>query len=158
MTNPPEDDGTPREPLPGQQYPPPDPQQYDQQYGQQYAQQYDQQYGQPYGQEYGQPYGYAPPTIPPEHPKATTVLVLGILGLVVCGIASPFAWIMGKRTVDEIDASNGHLGGRGSAQAGYVMGIIGSIFLGLAVLAIVGLVVLLIVLAGGAAVSVSSNA
>ena len=38
---------------------------------------------------------------------------------------------MGKRTVDEIDASNGQLGGRGSAQAGYILGLIGTILLGL---------------------------
>jgi hypothetical protein len=154
MTNPPADDGTPHEPPPGRPYG----QEPGQQYGQQYGQDYPQQYGPPYGDEHPQPYGYAPPVYPPEHPKATTVLVLGILGLVACGIVAPFAWIMGKRTLEEIDGSNGQLGGRGSAQAGYVMGIIGSIFLGLAVLMIVLLVVLFVLLAGGTMVSVSSNA
>ena len=82
------------------------------------------QYGQPYGQQqpYGQaqPYGQQPgyPSYAADHPKATTVLILGILGIVVCGFIAPFAWRMGKRTVDEIDASQGRLGGRGSAQAG----------------------------------------
>ena len=66
----------------------------------------------------------------PDHPKATTSLVLGILGIVICGIIAPFAWRMGKRAVDEIDASQGQLGGRGQAQAGYILGVIGTILLG----------------------------
>jgi uncharacterized membrane protein YjgN (DUF898 family) len=64
---------------------------------------------------------------------------------VLCGIIAPFAWRMGKRTVAEIDASNGQLGGRGSAQAGYVLGLIGTILLGLAVLAGVAVIVLVVV-------------
>lgn len=70
-------------------------------------------------------YGYAPP----DHPRATTSLVLGILGVVACQILSPFAWSIGKRTVDEIDASQGRLGGRTQAQVGYILGIVGSVLL-----------------------------
>jgi hypothetical protein len=92
-------------------------------------------YGQPgYGQStypppsYAQP-PYAPPGYgyaPPDHPKANTSLVLGILGLVACGILAPFAWSIGKKTVSEIDASQGRLGGRTQAQVGYILGIVGS--------------------------------
>ena len=78
----------------------------------------------------------------PDHPKATTSLVLGILGIVICGIIAPFAWRMGKRTVDEIDASQGQLGGRGPAQAGYILGLIGTILLGLGLLVALGAIVL----------------
>jgi uncharacterized membrane protein YjgN (DUF898 family) len=67
----------------------------------------------------------------PDHPRATSSLVLGILGLVLCGVIAPFAWVIGKRAVNEIDASHGQLGGRGSAQAGYIMGIIGTALLAL---------------------------
>jgi hypothetical protein len=67
----------------------------------------------------------------PDHPKATTSLVLGILGVVLCQVIAPFAWSMGKRTLNEIDASQGRLGGRGAAQAGYVLGIVGTVLLGL---------------------------
>ena len=91
----------------------------------------------PYGQAPGDPMAYAP-----DHPKATTSLVLGILGIVICGIIAPFAWRMGKRTVAEIDASQGQLGGRGSAQAGYILGLIGTVLLGLGLLFAVGAVVL----------------
>jgi len=97
-----------------------------------------------YGQ-YGQPYppqGFPPGGYAPEHPKATTSMVLGILGVVICGVIAPFAWRMGKQTVDEIDRSNGQLGGRGQAQAGYVLGIIGTVLLGIGLLFIVLVVVL----------------
>jgi uncharacterized membrane protein YjgN (DUF898 family) len=92
-------------------------------------------------------YGPPPPGYLPEHPQATLSLILGILGLVACGIAAPFAWQVGRRTVAEIDASQGRLGGRGAAQAGYVLGIVGTVMLGLAVLALVGAVLVFVVLA-----------
>jgi len=72
----------------------------------------------------------------PDHPKATTSLVLGILGVVLCAVIAPFAWSMGKKTLNEIDASQGRLGGRGAAQAGYVLGIVGTVLLGLGVIII----------------------
>ncbi len=139
-----EPDGQPQDPYPQDPYgdqppygqsaygPPPSGQQA---YGQQ-----------GYGQApYGQPAGYPPPGVyPPDHPRATTSLVLGILGIVICGIVAPFAWQMGRRTMQEIDASNGQLGGRGQAQAGYVLGVIGTVLLGIA-LVIVALVVVLVV-------------
>ena len=127
MTNPPGE---------GQQPPDPsnDPNQGQPGYWQQQGQQpYGQQpYGQqPHGQPvYGQPvYGQVPVQYAPEHPKATTALVLGILGVVLCQVIAPFAWSIGKKTMAEIDASNGMVGGRGSAQAGYVLGIVGTILL-----------------------------
>jgi hypothetical protein len=101
----------------------------------------------PYGQPpYGQPpYGQAPMAYAPDHPKATTALVLGILGVLVCGLVAPFAWRIGKRTVNEIDASHGQLGGRGTAQAGYVLGIIGTALLLLGLL--FGLLVMVLAIA-----------
>jgi hypothetical protein len=82
---------------------------------------------------YGPPsgYGQAPYSAPREHPQATTILVLGILGLVLCQVLSVFAWVMGNRVVQEIDASGGQLGGRGMANAGRICGIVGSIMLGM---------------------------
>ena len=64
-------------------------------------------------------------------------MVLGILGLVMCQIVSPFAWAMGKRTLAEIDASGGRLGGRGQAQTGYILGIVGTVLLGVGLLFLV---------------------
>ena len=93
-----------------------------------------------YGQQgYGQqPQPGYPVQYAPDHPKATTARVLGILGIVLCGIMAPFAWSIGKRAVAEIDGSNGALGGRGAANAGYILGVIGTILLGLAVLFFIG--------------------
>jgi hypothetical protein len=94
----------------------------------------------PYGQPgYGAPppYGYLQP---PDHPRATTAMILGIVSLVCCQLTGPFAWVIGGRAVREIDASGGRLGGRGQAMAGKVLGIIGTVLLVLAVLCIVVLV------------------
>ena len=100
------------------------------------------------------PPGYGPPPPgygygAPDHPKATTSLVLGILGVVLCQVISPFAWVTGKRTLNEIDASQGQWGGRGQAQAGYILGIVGTVLLGLgaAFLVIYG-VITVVALAG----------
>ena len=90
----------------------------------------------------------------PDHPRATTSLVLGILGVVLCQILAPFAWSMGKKTLDEIDASQGQVGGRGAAQAAYVLGIVGTVLLGLGI--IFGILwIILIVVVGG--ISTTTN-
>lgn len=127
----------PGQPYPGQSYP-------GQSYpGQPYpAQPYQ---GQPYpAQPYAQPYGYRPP----EHPKATTALVLGLVSVVgafaflgLTLVISPFAWVVGSRARKEIRASNGYYGGDSNATAGMVLGIIGTILLVLGILAVFALIV-----------------
>ena len=109
----------------------------------------------PYGQQgYGQQYGYT--YLVPNHPQATTALVLGLIGLIggcLCGLpllASPFAWAVGARAKREIEAAHGQLGGAGNAQAGYVTGIIGTVLLVLAVFALVLLLVIGIATDGSA--------
>jgi uncharacterized membrane protein YjgN (DUF898 family) len=79
-----------------------------------------------------------PYALPPNHPQATTVLVLGILGLVVCGILGPFAWVMGNRVVAEIDASGGRVGGRTEANVGRILGIVATALLAVSLVALVG--------------------
>jgi uncharacterized membrane protein YjgN (DUF898 family) len=78
-------------------------------------------------------------------------MVLGILGLVVCGVLAPFAWVIGGKAVKEIDANPGAYGGRSEANAGKIMGIIGSC---LVIVALLFVVVLVIV---GIAASTSSS-
>jgi hypothetical protein len=102
------------------------------------------------------PYGGYPPNqygappyggfVPPDHHQAVTVLILGILGLVLCQLISPFAWVMGNRVVGEIDASGGQLGGRSTANAGRICGIVGTVLFGLGLLFAV--VVIIIAVAG----------
>ncbi len=100
----------------------------------------------PYGHPSDSYASYPPPSAPPpggygqqpeNHPKATLSLVLGIVAVVCCSLTAPFAWVIGKRTMNEIDASGGRLGGRGLAQAGYILGIIGTILLVLSVVILV---------------------
>lgn len=96
----------------------------------------------PYG---GDPYG-GQPGWPPYGPtqddgQATTALVLGILSVVVCGILAPFALVIGRNSMRRIDASGGRLGGRGRAQAGFILGVIGTVLLVLGVLIAVVVVV-----------------
>jgi hypothetical protein len=102
-------------------------------------------YGQP---EYGQPaYGY--PALPaPNHGGALASLIVGIASLVFsCAfglglLASPVAWWLGAKAKREIDASQGRLGGRGMAQAGLILGIIGTVLLVLAIIGWIALVAL----------------
>ncbi|MEV6770562.1 DUF4190 domain-containing protein [Nocardia sp. NPDC051030] len=98
------------------------------------------------------PYGYPgypvygnPP--PPEHPQATTIMVLGILSLVLCQLLGPVAWIMGSKARKEIDASGGMLGGRSNVTVGYVCGIVGTCIL-IAIPVIWGLMFLFIAILG----------
>lgn len=72
----------------------------------------------------------------PEASQATTILVLGILGLVVCQVLGPFAWVMGNNELAAIDAGRRPPENRGTANAGRILGIISTVFLA------IGLVVL----------------
>ena len=92
-----------------------------------------------------------PPQFPPgrpayDHPKATTILVMGILGLVLCQVLGPFAWSMGSKALREIDASQGTLGGRETVNIGRILGIVSTVLLGLGILAV--LLVLVLAVAG----------
>jgi hypothetical protein len=81
-----------------------------------------------------QPYGWGPR----EHPQGTTVLILGILSLAVCGLLGPFAWSMGHSALQEIDANPSAYSNRGLVLAGYICGIIASCLLILMVVVFAG--------------------
>jgi hypothetical protein len=86
--------------------------------------------------------GYSP--VPPaNHPRAVLALILGIVGVVICGVAAPFAFVISNKAMQEIDASGGTVGGRGMVQAGKILGVIGMIFLAIQI------VVVIIGIAGG---------
>ena len=86
-------------------------------------------------------YGTPPPPPPPPsygapmpgaaasgtNTKAVWSLVLGIVGLICCGILSIVALVLGLSARKEIDASG--QGGRGLATAGIVLGAIGIFWL-----------------------------
>lgn len=79
--------------------------------------------------------------VAPDHPRATVALILGILGIVACSVVAPFALVIGRRSVTEIDASGGRLGGRGMAQAGFILGVIGTVILALSLIGVVAVVI-----------------
>ena len=85
-----------------------------------------------------------------EHPQGTTILVLGILSLVVCGLLGPFAWVMGNKAIKEIDAAGGTASNRSQVNAGRICGIISSV---LTILVVVFYGVMLIAAIAGAGTS-----
>ncbi|MFF2085320.1 DUF4190 domain-containing protein [Nocardia sp. NPDC058176] len=95
--------------------------------------------------------GYPVYMKPPDHPEATLVLILGALGVGFCGFCAPFAWLKGRRVLAEIDASGGQVGGRSAANAGYIMGVIGSAVLGFTLL--IGLLAVVFIVIGAAGAS-----
>ena len=66
---------------------------------------------------------------PIEHPRASVVLTLGVLGLLCCGLTGPIAWVLGARALQEIDASGGYYGGRSQARLGMLLGIITTVLM-----------------------------
>lgn len=67
--------------------------------------------------------------------RGTLILVLGILGLLVCGPIGIAAWVMGSGDLKEMDAGTMDPSGRGNTNAGKICGIIAT------VLTIIGVIV-----------------
>jgi hypothetical protein len=97
-----------------------------------------------------------PPSYPPVEPpmpaggspmsplaphRGTTVLVLGIIGLVCCMVCGIIAWVLGHNDIKEMDAGRMDPAGRGTTQAGMICGIIS---VGLYVLGMIGWVLMMI--------------
>ena len=78
----------------------------------------------------------------PEQSQATTILVLGILSIVCCGLLGIAAWIMGNNELKAIDEGRRPPENRGNANAGRICGIVG------VALNAVGLILFLLALAG----------
>ncbi len=135
----PQDERRPEPPPPGPAYGQPA-------YGPPYQQAYPPAQQQPYGQ---QPYGQgAPdqvrfhqpgPTV--EHPQATLAFVLGLLSVLGLTILGPFGWYYGNKVVAQIDQDPREYNNRGIAMAGKVLGIIGTVFLALTVLLVIGAII-----------------
>lgn len=68
--------------------------------------------------------------------------MLGILSVVVCGLAGPFAWVMGNNALAEIDANPMAYTNRSTVQAGRICGIVGTCLLILWVVSIVAIIAL----------------
>ena len=110
------------------------------------------QQGGPYPPGQGYPgYGYVPA---PDHPQTTTVMILGILGIVLCQVCAPFAWVMANRARKEIAAAPpGTYGPSSGVTVGYVLGIIGTVLLVLGVLFVVVYLGIIVAVIGASASS-----
>jgi hypothetical protein len=133
---------------------PPPPQQSNQQG---YEQPNQQAYQQPaYGTEASDQIRFQPSGPMLEHPQATLAFVLGLLSVLGLTILGPFGWYLGNKIVGEIDRDGRVYRNRGLAMAGKVLGIIGTVFLGLTVLGII-LVIVIAIVAAGSSSSVTSG-
>jgi hypothetical protein len=95
------------------------------------------------------PPGGSPPPPPPSYPApayqtgppagnapgAVPALILGILSVTVCAICAPFAIWQGRKA-EELAKTQGYTG-EGMAKAGWILGIIGTVFLALGLLYVV---------------------
>ena len=72
--------------------------------------------------------------VPASNNRPTIILVLGILGIVCCGLLAPVAWFMGSAELKSIRSGSSPAAGEGLAKAGMILGIIGSVLLILSLL------------------------
>lgn len=89
--------------------------------------------------------------------RATLILVLGILGIVLCQVCAVVAWILGRNDLKEMDAGIMDPSGRSVTNAGKICGIIGTILLGVSVLIALFWVILVVVIGIGAAAAGASG-
>jgi hypothetical protein len=75
--------------------------------------------------------------------RGTLILVLGILGLVICGPVGIAAWVMGTGDLKAMDAGTMDPSGRSLTNAGRICGIIAT------ALTAIGVVIAIVVVAFG---------
>ena len=61
--------------------------------------------------------------------RGTLILVFGILGIIVCGIFAPIAWIMGNADISEIRAGTMDPSGEQLTNIGRILGMVGTILI-----------------------------
>jgi uncharacterized membrane protein YjgN (DUF898 family) len=66
--------------------------------------------------------------------QAITALVLGILGIICCGLLAPIAWYLGNQELMAIREGRSPAAGEGLAKAAKILGIIGTVLLVLSLL------------------------
>ena len=74
--------------------------------------------------------------------------MLGILSLVICQVLGPFAWVMGNNELAAIDGGRRPPENRGTANAGRILGIIGTVLL------VLGVIFFILLIAGAFTVGI----
>lgn len=88
----------------------------------------------------------------PEESQAVLALVLSVVGLAVCGgLLCPIGWYLANREIAAIDSGRRDPSKRDTAQAGKVVGIIGTALVALAIVALAGIAFLAL------AIGISTN-
>ncbi len=82
--------------------------------------------------------------------RGSTVLVLGILSIVVCGICGPIAWVMANKDLAAMAAGAMDPAGLDSTKAGRICGIIGTAFLAIGLVVGVLYLIFFVVMVGAA--------
>lgn len=73
----------------------------------------------------------------PEPSQATTALVLGILGIIICCVPlGIFAWIMANNELEGIKAGRRNPEYEGTANASRILGIIGTAIFGIVLIVV----------------------
>jgi hypothetical protein len=88
-----------------------------------------------------------------EHPQGTTVLILGILGIVMCQLAAPVAWIMGNKALEEIDRDPLRYSNRSNVNLGRILGMVGTIILAVGAVGMVLYFILIFAVIGASGTS-----
>jgi uncharacterized membrane protein YjgN (DUF898 family) len=67
--------------------------------------------------------------------QAIASLILGLIGIVpCCGLLAPIAWYLGNQELKAIQQGRSPASGEGVAKAGMILGILGTIEIGLVLL------------------------
>lgn len=74
--------------------------------------------------------------------RGTLILVLGILGLVVCGPLGLVAWILGQGDLKAMDAGQMDPSGRSLTNAGRICGIVATVLWALGILVFLAIMAL----------------
>ncbi|HEX5761309.1 MAG TPA: DUF4190 domain-containing protein [Thermoanaerobaculia bacterium] len=59
--------------------------------------------------------------------QAVTSLILGILGILCCPICGPIAWYLGNQELRAVREGRSSPASQGMAQAGQILGIVGTV-------------------------------
>ena len=74
--------------------------------------------------------------------RGTLILVLGILGLLVCGFLGIAAWLMGKSDLEKMRRGQMDREGEGLTKAGYILGLVAVILMAVGLVIFLAMMVL----------------